>query len=306
MEKKSLQVFVKKLILILAILIISDQICGHILRYFYFKQVWGKNHQLTLTIDSIKTDLLVIGSSRATHHYVPEFFEEKLKMSFYNCGSEGNFILFGYGIFKSIIYRYNPKIIIFDLIPNQLAYDNLDYERLSNLLPYYKDHYELKDIIELRSPFEKYKLYSSVYPFNSLLINMMNCNLESKKNKYEIHKGYMPLYNKMNCIKANNFLKKPFGEIDKNKIDALNDIAATCKKKKIRLVFVYSPIFSNSPDSIETKIIEDISKTQKCQYFDFSNDSTFDNHPEYFDDNFHLNDNGARKFSEMFSKLLQG
>ena len=45
-----------------------------------------------------KADLLVFGSSRANHHYVPEVFEDSLKLTFYNTGKDGS------GIFITLHY----------------------------------------------------------------------------------------------------------------------------------------------------------------------------------------------------------
>ena len=51
-------------------------------------------------------------------------------------------------------------------------------------------------IVYLKSPFEKIKLISSVYPFNSLLISSItgSSDLHNKKGAEGDKKGYMPLY----------------------------------------------------------------------------------------------------------------
>lgn len=291
--------FFKNLVVVITVLFIADQLTGYIMHRLYFNMVAGENYRTTFTMDSTKTDILVLGSSRASHHYVPDQFEDKFKMSFFNAGRDGNFLLYNYAAFKAITKRYSPKLIIFDINPNELIYRKNDYEGLSTLLPYYDNHQEIRDIIELRSPFEKYKLYSAVYPFNSLLIRIIFRNLS--KTRDSENKGYLPLYTRMKNAKANNTLKETEGTIDVNKINALIDISATCKKKNINLFFVYSPVFSNSKKSPGSKIIKDIIKSEECHYFDFSNDSIFDNHPEYFQDNIHLNNDGAKAFSKIIS-----
>jgi hypothetical protein len=294
--------FIKNVIIILAVLIIADQITGYLMRRLYFNMVAGENYRETFTIDSTKSEIVVFGSSRASHHYVPELFEEKFKMSFYNAGRDGNFFLSNYAAFKAVTKRYSPKLVIFDINPNELMYRKSDYEGLASLLPYYRDHPELRDIIELRSPFEKYKMYSAVYPFNSQLVRIIFRNLSKTPETYQ--KGYLPLFHKMNETKANNALIEPTGEIDKNKINALNDIAIYCKKKNIKLAFVCSPVFSNSKEIFGSKIIEEITQAEQSHYLDFSTDSVFDNHPEYFQDNIHLNDEGAKLFSTILSNEI--
>jgi len=297
-------IFFKKICIFLFILIVADQITGSILRYFYFKQLAGPYYRATYTIDSTKADILVFGSSRASHSYVPEIFEEKFKMSFFNTGRDGNYLLYNYATFKSVTSRYSPKIIIFDLQPNELYYDSYSYESLSSLLPYYKNHQEIREIIEMRSSFEKLKLLSAIYPFNSLIINIGVSNLELSNTKYSNRKGYLPIYTIMKESKADNALKLVTDKFDFNKIKALKEIAAICKKKNIYLVISYSPIFNNTTSINTTKLIEEITKAYQCQYLDFSNDTTFDSHPKYFETNVHLNDDGAKIYSDILSTII--
>lgn len=245
--------FLTRITIVILVLIIADQLIGRTLRHLYFSQVAGEYYRATYTIDSTKANILVFGSSRAYHHYVPEVFEDKLKMSFYNTGRDGNYLLYNYAVFKLVTKRYNPKIIIFDLNPIELFYHETDYEGLSSLLPYYNDHPELRKIIELRGPYEKYKLYSATYPFNSQLINIAYGNLEISKTRYASDKGYLPLYGKMKSATTNNALPESIGTIDKNKIEALNNIAVFCKKNNIRLVFAFSPIFNNPKEDSASK-----------------------------------------------------
>ena len=292
--------FLKKTVIILTIFTISDQVVGHIFHHLFFNIVAGENYRTTFTIDSTKADILVFGASRANHHYVPDILENELKMEVYNTGRDGNGLLYNYATFKAVTKRYSPKKIIFDIIPQELIYSKVDYERLSSLSPYYNDHQEIREIIELKGPFEKYKMLSEIYPYNSQLIAIVYRNLSKTKDTF--NKGYSPLYKKMNTMVADNSKEELIGKIDKNKINALNDIASYCNKNKISLIFVCSPVFSNPKDKLRSKIIEDIALSENSRYFDFSCDSTFDNHPEYFQDNLHLNEDGAK----IFSKLICG
>ena len=294
--------FLKKIVIILAIFTISDQVVGHIIHHLFFNIAAGENYRTTFTIDSTKADILVFGASRANHHYVPDILENELKMEVYNTGRDGNGLLYNYATFKAVTKRYLPKKIIFDIIPQELIYSKVDYERLSSLSPYYNDHPEIRDIIELKGPFEKYKMLSEIYPYNSQLIAIVYRNISRTKDTF--YKGYSPLHKKMDTMVADNAKEESFGTIDNNKIKALNDIAGFCNKNKISLIFVCSPVFSNPKEKLRSKIIEDIALSENSRYFDFSCDSTFDNHPEYFQDNLHLNENGAKIFSKIICGIV--
>lgn len=45
-------------------------------------------------------DIIILGSSSATHHYVLQIIEDSLGLSCYNCGEEGNGVVLAYGRLK--------------------------------------------------------------------------------------------------------------------------------------------------------------------------------------------------------------
>lgn len=295
--------FFLKFIFLFLVFCLADQLSGHILRYFYFKQSTGGNSRTRFTIESANEDILVFGSSRASHHYEPVIFEEKLKMTFYNTGRDGHFLLFNYGVLKATLNRYAPKIVIFDVRPNDLYYVKTDYDNLFQLLPYYKDHPEIRSIIYLRSSVEKFKLISAVYPFNSEIIQIIINNITFNKERYSIKNGYIPLYGILKG-EVPDFRPEVDGIIDENKINALKDIASICKQKSITLLFICSPIYRNSTNIKNTLEIMKIAETYQSRFWDFENDSVFTKHPEYFDDISHLNDIGANLFSREVAERI--
>jgi hypothetical protein len=290
--------FLLRFLLILSLILVFDRGIGMILKHFYFRQNYGGVSRITYVIDSISADILIFGSSRANHSYVPEIFESRLPLTCYNTGLDGNFILYNYAIFKAIVKRYSPKLIIFDISPYELTYHAFEYERLSLLLPYYQKHPEIRYVIDLRGPFEKFKHISTIYFYNSLLFQIARGNLELNKDRVPDLKGYIPLYETMKDEKIGTW-KITDCNIDKNKIRALKDIISTCKLKNIDLVFVYSPIWVTIKEGYCDAIVPDLCSGNGIGYLNMSNDSTFINSPDYFVDVSHLNDEGARIFSNM-------
>jgi hypothetical protein len=285
------------------ILITIDKLTGQVLRHYYFTQKYGALSRTTYAIDSTQAEILVFGSSRASHHYVPDIFEEELHMSFYNTGRDGNFLFYSTAIFKLIINRYKPKIVLLDLLPNELYYDRTSYDRLASLLPYIKDHPEIKGIIELKSPFEKYKLISSIYPFNSLILNIINGNLELFKYSSPEQKGYVPLKNHL--LDTILVERKPFVEpIDKNKLEALLEIIRLCKKYDIQLILISSPIYGIVNHDKMSDLIKQLADANNVIYFNFTNNSAFLSTPKYFQDPLHLNHMGAYYFSHVIAKEI--
>ena len=76
-KEKEIPIFLIKTFIFLTILIMLDFSIGSILQYFYFKQKSGLLYRTTYSLDSTRADLLVLGSSTATHHYNSEIFEKR-------------------------------------------------------------------------------------------------------------------------------------------------------------------------------------------------------------------------------------
>jgi hypothetical protein len=291
--------FFSNLLLLLLIIIICDQLTGRILKHLYFSQKSGLFFRTTYAIDSTKANIIVFGSSRANHHYVPEIFEDSLNLSFYNSGREGNFLLYNYAVFKAIVKRHRPEIVIFDVIPNELFYEKESYERLSSLLPYYTAHPEIRDVVQLKSSLEKLKILSGIYPYNSSLITVLIGNLDINSSRKGDDRGFVPLHKSIKDTVLHTIELVP-GIIDNNKINALTDIINYCDSDKIRLVFIQSPLYAIFQETGSMRYFDKLEESNKIIYWDFSNEPEIMSHPGYFQDQFHLNLQGA----ECFSKLL--
>ncbi|MDO9256705.1 MAG: hypothetical protein Q7U54_14395 [Bacteroidales bacterium] len=292
------------ILLIIVTVIVLDFIIGKTLHHFYFTETSGLHYRTTYSIDSTMADVLVFGSSRANHHYVPEVFEDSLKMSFYNTGRDGNSILYTLAVFNSITNRYTPKVIIIDMMMMELYYNAQSYERLASLLPYYNNHPELQSVVQLRGPFEKYKLLSSIYPFNSSLLTIAVGNLELNKKRKEDNKGYVPLYNGLTDTTRIS-LDEISLIIDSTNIEALKFICNYSKEKNILLLLVHSPLYAKSKLINTSKIFDKIAKENGAYYLNYMHNQLFVNQPEYFRDQVHLNDEGAKLFSSIITHRIK-
>lgn len=154
-KKNPFQYFLLKLTVLFAIVFILDISIGSVLRYYYFKQESSSQYRTTYSIEKTKADILIFGSSRANHHYNPDVFDNRMNLSYYNVGRDGNFIFYHYAVLKGVLKRYSPKIVILDFIHGEFRQNQDSYDRLSSLLPYYRSHSEMRSIINLKSKYEK-------------------------------------------------------------------------------------------------------------------------------------------------------
>jgi hypothetical protein len=238
-------------------------------------------------------------------------------MSCYNAGQEGGgSIILPYAQIKILTERYSPKIIILEFSIAEIVHFKGDYDRLTFLLPYYKEYPEIRSLILLRSPYERIKLISSIYPFNSNIIHIIGFNINTHAAHKKDFEGYVPLKEVLNID-----MLKPESEIarqleirtqtvvDTNIVNALENIIRLCKRKNISLFIITSPIFhtvdeKQSPLSPAAKLSLEIIHHNQVNYLDFSFDPIFAGHFEWFADKNHLNDEGAKVFSNMLTDSI--
>lgn len=289
--------FFKNFTIIVIVIIALDFLIGSLLKHYYFKQKFNK---ITNAINNTKEDFLIFGSSRALHHYIPAVFEKKLNVTCYNCGRDDGYLIFHLALISAIIERYTPKHIILDITPDEFSIS--EEGRLAMLLPYYND-LAVKPYVEYNSRFEKIKLLSHIYPYNSLFGIIVVNNLSSRPSPPSSNNGYMQLGRTMTYSEKVEFKHE---EIIKSRIQLLNDFLMKSNKKQIKVTLVISPVYCTfRSNDIVVSIIDSLChKYKNVNFFNYENSSQFTDY-KLFNDERHLNDFGANKFSEdLANKLL--
>lgn len=245
-------------------------------------------------------DVLVFGSSRAIHHYIPSILSDSLGMTVYNCGTDGNGIVFLYSRLLMVTQRYTPKLIIYELT-SQFDFakgDNAKY------LTWQKRYYSIsgvKEVIEEVSAVEKYKMKSNLYKYNSAFIQILMDNIHPMQNV--IAGGYKPLYGTMTYAPPVAH-KENVETWDSLKKKLMLKFVNLCKEKNISLVYVYSPHYGKDDDA-SLDMAKCFAKENHIPLLYHYNDTIFCDKKEYFEDSAHMNDNGARKYSSLIAHELQ-
>lgn len=304
-ERKALRTFCKRLLILALVIALSDQAAGWWLRRLFYGQESGEWYRARWTMDSSRAPILILGSSRASHHYVPAMLDSALGMPAYNGGRDGNDILGNLAFYRAVTKRYSPRLVILELLPREMYIHPESYERLSTLLPFYRPHPEIRDILFLRGPFEKWKLMSAVYPFNSQLVRLVNGSLNLHNDPANRYAGFLPLKGSNVSGLPDNRLPEPTAAVDPRKMLALREITSGCKQIGTRLVLVNSPVYSNNRGGTALDSIQAVCRSYGLSYWDFSTDARFDGHPELFRDNSHLNETGASVFTELLADRIK-
>ena len=306
-KEQKLPHFLLKLLIFLSIIFLLDFSIGSVLKYLYFKQDSGLLYRTTYAIDSTKAEILIFGSSTANHHYTPDAFEKRTHLSFYNTGRDGNTIFYNYSILQGVLRRYSPKIVILDLNRGEFKKNPESYDRISSLLPYYNNHPKIRSIIQLKSPYEKYKLLSKIYPFNSMLFTIAVGTTEYNKSREYINdkEGYVPL-NKVWKKEITTDTCNIKYELDSNKTGIFKSFITDCINSNVKLYIFISPTFkryTHKDSSIE--VAQKISNEFNIPFYNFSGDTSFLNYTGLFADVLHLNDKGAKIYSNRVVGKIQ-
>lgn len=92
-----------------------DLISGQIFSTLLIHAKGGEAKQFHELFEKDKHEILIMGSSRAHHHYVPSIFEDSLGYDCYNAGYDGNGVILAYPLLENMLNRYKPRLVIFEV-----------------------------------------------------------------------------------------------------------------------------------------------------------------------------------------------
>lgn len=290
--------FAIKTLILCGLLFIADRSIGALLEWMYFNQKGEDFYYTTKTLDKQTADLLILGSSRARNHYDPQILEDSLRMSCYNAGRSGCFLVYQSAQLDMILDRYTPRMIVLEVTPYDMDAGEGDYDRLSGLLPY-QHHASFKKVIAKKSQWEQYKCWSKIYPYNSLCLKMVK-NLKDR-GEFKSN-GFQPLDGEWHEPIGNYGTTE--SSIDERKVEEMVHIMDVCKQKNIALVMVTSPMFAHCKKTRTLAITDSLCKERGIAYYSFLNNPAYEDGKLYSTSD-HLNATGAKKFSRDIAHLLK-
>jgi len=289
-----LKKFSKAFIIILVCIVLADFVIGSALAHLYKIQSSGLLYRANYAKNVTTADYLVFGSSRANHHYDPKVFEQELNKSFYNCGRDAQGIIYTCAFTSSVINRYKPKGIIIDVRPNEFTIT--DKGTIASLLPY-KDDKLVSRYFEYNGPYENIKTLSHIYPYNSLLTNLLVGITSFNKKRTEDYKGYQALKSVSKSKTLTEFAEH--NEVDTAKVTYFKQLLTQLDKENIPTLVVISPLNYEYIDGPTVEILKkECAGFKSIQFLNYAHDPLCKN-PLNFSDKYHLNDKGAAIFSEM-------
>lgn len=283
-----------KIILFFVAVVVVDILFGIACQYMNDHSKGGGVKSRYYVCKESTEDVLVFGSSRAKHHYVPGVIEDSLKMTCYNTGEDGNGIILCYGFLKMVTERYSPKLIIYDVTGFDMDEDdNMKY--LDLMKPFYYEK-GIDSIFWSVEPKTRIMMLSSLYRYNTTCLRVIGNFIHPLAN---YPKGYLALHKTMDYepeIHDEINIK-----VDSLKLCFFNDFIHLAQKNSIELVFCVSPYYKAPIDDDRFRPIKQICQQNNVTWLYWGSDSEIAFDKSNFQDRKHLNDKGARLYS---SKLM--
>lgn len=289
------------------LMVVLDWAVGTWSEKMYYKSKYGMFHRQIYCLQESKDDILILGSSRAAHHYVPQIFEDSLGMSCYNAGSDGECIYYHYAILAARCFRKcPPKLVILEVMGLDVTVSNTGSfslaDALDRLAPHYGEVPAIDSLFYLNGWKERVKLCSKTYRYNSKMVQTIKCNyLPSPEDKgYEALDGVLEI---KDGKAADVLTSSSEPDIEERKVVYVRKLIDLCRKNNIELVMCFSPYYNSSmPQSVS--LLKDIAAEEGVPFFDYYSSEEYQR-PEYFKDASHLNDTGARLYSREIAHRIK-
>ena len=250
-------------------------------------------------MNRLNTDIVILGSSRGLHHYVTAALKDSVNQytngsyTAFNASIRGKKIDCNSCAAESIMDRYPPKLLIFEVTEYELSGGNIDTD-MDFLAPLYTSNRFAKQYIDSLVWKKRIKYLSGFYRYNWKIPQIASSFFLQNEET-----GYEPVFHVMDHIPESQ-AEDPV-VINKHSLHHFCQVLKTAKEKKINLIVVTSPCFRSG---IHNATLPDLCAQYGIPYIDMRNLELFNLHPEFFQDPLHLNDNGAHIFTGiLFDKL---
>ena len=295
--------FILKLVCFISLFCLSDYIAGYVFRYLN-SHSGDKFAREEFIRHDLKTDMIILGSSRATHHYMPSVLADSMEMSVYNCGQRGNGIIYEYGRLNTILDRYVPKFILVDVY-RPYDFDENDNSRyLDFLKPDYGKNSRIDSLFWDIDKYNRIKMMIQSYRYNSTICDLLlNCLLKNR-GRFDDN-GFMPLKGIITERDFNSIMtKQSSSKMDDVKTKYFERLVLIAKLANLKIAFIISP-YPKGCDERNYVPISAISKKYDIPLFDYSNDIRIINDMSLWKDGSHLNSQGAQIFSMILASDLK-
>lgn len=303
--KKDIIRIIVTLFAVFIVFLLLDSVIGYVFDNLLDKmpeegERFAKSHYV---IKREKSDIVIIGSSRALAHYDPTVFNDSCPQnSVYNCGVDGQLFYYADIATNCILNRYVPHTLIWDFQINDL--EVAPSENLSLLYPYYMSDSYVKQRLDDLDNTLKYKIWINVYRYNGTAGRLLSTlRMPKTLNRqgfggHTVTDGTRKFRKKIENVTG--------GMLDSEKVNCLINTITRLKEKDVKVIFVISPMFNVLNG--ESRTVTSLKQICSSNDIPFINDSQlpeFVGKEELFYDEGHLNNKGAEIYTEILIKQIK-
>lgn len=299
-----MKIFIKYIIIALIGVIVLDLVNRPLCEHLYDTLPDGSKtkEDIAYIYNNEQSDILILGASRASHHYNSDMISKEIGKTCFNAGMDGMPIYHQYLCILKSLENGPVKIVLLDISPAQLTEEWMT-ERFSKMTPFYWSNDSVRMVIDNESKYKensKYLYLSSFIQYNSRIHLLTEIIHSRKSNRI---KGFDPLpYTGKKFVKQDQGEESDF-QIYNGALVYLEKMVNLCKTNKIQLNFVISPSLA-SMDSF-SHYMSDYCQEKGIGFINLSSDSKYVNNAYLWKDLVHLNVKGADMFTHELIEMLK-
>lgn len=279
-----------------------------------------RDHQTNISVwndiyeGKVKSDIVVLGSSRAVYHIDPFILSDSLKSSAYNLGMDGQMFEFQYCRFKVFMKHNPPPKVILQVVECSTLnkaegiYDYqqflpfLDDTTLSNTLKQFKG-------IDRNDYFVPMSRYAGEFKLINHSMKMLFSDDNKNPNRRNGFEGQYRTWNNDFTNVRKKYKKRVMYKVDMGVVKQFEEYLQFCKQKNIKVIMVYTPEYIEGQRIIVGRenfiaLYERLSDKYDVPFLNYSG-SELSYNRDMFYNALHLNIQGAQAFSCQLSADLK-
>jgi len=299
MHLKSNLIF--KIVFCLVVLFTADRVFGFFMNYQVRHLKNGGLFELKYKLVDANPLVVILGSSRACHHYNTTILQNRFNGKIINYGEDGSDIVYYYVVLAQLLKEgKKPQHVIVDIRPNEFGaspYLNV----VAGLYPISGEMSLEGNELGKIAPYENIKLHLYSYRFNNHVFDLIGATHGPLEDTGTIT-GYKPLpprqYTMYNGTESNF-------ELHDDMVYYLKAIVGLCKSHNIKLTVCTSPYNANIVRDRSIEATEEICMKNGIQYLNYLNNGLLGLPSRFFVDEAHLDTNGADMFTSDFMARIK-
>lgn len=294
--------FFTSLFAVLALFFVIDRI-GSVMMSECIKKTNAKAEvKIRYLVENVCEDVVLLGTSRCIHHYIPSIIADSLHQSVYNGGiSDSDNIYSHYILLNYMLTHHKPKVVCLELMPKDYSIQDDDsFGKISFFAPWIGLSERADSVYRTAGTYRNY-IISHLYRYNAKGVEAIGGLVAN--HRYGEDHGYFRAEGSPNKSLRLEREEYPKG-VDSLKLDYVQRFIDLCHTNDIRLVFTFSPRYSIAPPAFYAPL-KDIAAKNGVPCLDYHSSGLFHDHPEYFRDSGHMLEEGAKAYSSIFARDLK-